>query len=102
MPEGLSYVILGRGRWAKRIDSILTGYGRRTTCIPSTRPDTGEDHAADSDHLTSAMAATGADIAWLCIPPGPHIPLIAEAALVARLHVVVEKPWLASAAETAR
>src|SRR5450755_3187754 len=102
MPEELSYVILGRGRWAKRIDGILAGLKRRTTCIPSTRPDAGEDHASDSDRLTSAMAATGAHIAWLCLPPGPHIPLITEAALAAGLHAIAEKPWLASSAESLR
>jgi hypothetical protein len=52
--------------------------------------------------LTSAMIATDAQIAWLCLPPGPHIPLIVEAALSAGLHVIVEKPWLTSSAETAR
>jgi predicted dehydrogenase len=42
------------------------------------------------------MAASKAQIAWLCVLPGPHVPLMIEAALDAGLHVVVEKPWQGS------
>jgi Oxidoreductase family, NAD-binding Rossmann fold len=101
MSEELSYVILGRGRWAKRIDGILTGHRRRTAHIAATRPDVGEDDVSYSGRMASAMGATGAHVAWLCLPPGRHIPLITEAALDAGLHVIVEKPWLASAAQAA-
>jgi hypothetical protein len=36
----------------------------------------------------------------LCLPPGPHIPLILQAAIEAGVHAIVEKPWLCSRDET--
>lgn len=102
MPDQLSYAILGRGRWSEKIQSVLAGHGRRSVSIAATRAALDEDEAAYRARLTSAMIATDAHIAWLCLPPGPHIPLIVEAAIFAGLHVIVEKPWLTSSAETAR
>lgn len=102
MPDQLSYAILGRGRWSERIQRVLEGHGRRSVCIGATRAALDEDQAAYRARLTSAMIATDAQIAWLCLPPGPHVPLIVEAAISAGLHVVVEKPWLTPPAETAR
>jgi Oxidoreductase family, NAD-binding Rossmann fold len=102
MPEEVSYVILGRGRWAKRMDGILSGHGRRTSHIAATRSNVGEEDAAYGLRMTTAIAAAGAQVAWLCLPPGPHIPLITKAALIAGLHVIVEKPWLTPPGETAR
>ncbi len=46
------------------------------------------------------MAVSGAQIAWICVPPGPHIPLMIEAAIAAGLHAVVEKPWQCSRSQT--
>lgn len=46
------------------------------------------------------MSASGAQIAWICVPPGPHISLMIQAALEAGLHVIVEKPWQCSREET--
>ena len=102
MPDQLSYAILGRGRWSGKDPKVLAGHGRRSVSIGATRAALGEDQAAYRARLTSAMIATDAHIAWLCLPPGPHIPLIVEAAIFAGLHVIVEKPWLIPAAETAR
>ncbi len=42
------------------------------------------------------LRASDAQIAWLCVLPGPHVPLMIDAALDAGLHVVTEKPWQAS------
>ena len=102
MPDHLSYAILGRGRWSEKIQKVLAGHGRRSVSIGATRAALDEDEAAYRARLTSAMMATDAHIAWLCLPPGPHIPLIVEAAILAGLHVVVEKPWLTPSAETTR
>jgi len=87
------YVILGRGRWATRMRSILAAEGRSVSIIPVTRQASGEAEATYRSRLCEAMAASEAQIAWLCVLPGPHIPLKIEAALDAGLHVVVEKPW---------
>ncbi|MGA3212929.1 MAG: Gfo/Idh/MocA family oxidoreductase [Terriglobales bacterium] len=46
------------------------------------------------------MIASKAQIAWLCLPPGPHVPVIVAAVISAGLDVIVEKPWLSSVAET--
>ena len=46
------------------------------------------------------MVASGAQIAWLCVLPGPHVATMVDAALDGGLHVIVEKPWLCSAPVT--
>lgn len=93
MGEKPSYVILGRGRWARRMQSILTGENRFVASIPDARRMAGESDFAYTARLAESMRASGAQIAWLCLLPGPHIPLMVDAALDASLHVVVEKPW---------
>ncbi|HKV24861.1 MAG TPA: hypothetical protein VJN93_09755 [Candidatus Acidoferrum sp.] len=93
MGEQPSYVILGRGRWAGRMQSILVAENRLVLSIPEAR----RLHAETDNHYTARLAqsmrSTGAQIAWLCVLPGPHIPLLVNAGLDAGLHVVVEKPW---------
>ncbi|MGC2526728.1 MAG: hypothetical protein WA639_03205 [Candidatus Acidiferrum sp.] len=96
MAEGPAYVILGRGRWAARMQSILAAEHRPVTSIEKTRRDSGESDIAYKSRLAEAMSASGARIAWLAVLPGPHVPLMIEAALDAGLHVVVEKPWQSS------
>nr|MDP9147051.1 Gfo/Idh/MocA family oxidoreductase [Acidobacteriota bacterium] len=59
-----------------------------------------EFHGDYISRLTGMFAASAAQIAWLCVPPGPHVPLLTEPALRAGLHVIVEKPWLCSAQQT--
>jgi predicted dehydrogenase len=92
MLESWSYVVLGRGRWAGRMREVLEAEGRRVACIEQTR---GE--AAD---LTDAMRVSGAQAAWLCVTPGPHVAPMMMAAIEAGVHVVAEKPWLCSKDET--
>src|SRR5271163_3879373 len=96
MPEGPSYVILGRGRWARRMKSILDAENRRVAVIAETRHTSEETDSAYRSRLADALRASDAQIAWLCVLPGPHVPLMIDAALDAGLHVVTEKPWQAS------
>lgn len=101
MPDGPAYVVLGRGRWAARMKSILAAENRHVENIAETRRVSGETDATYRSRLAQAMGASGAQIAWLCVLPGPHVPLMVEAALDADLHVVVEKPWQSSQRATA-
>lgn len=101
MAEAPSYVVLGRGRWAARMQGILVAESRRVANIQETRRASGEDDAAYRSRLADAMTASEAQVAWLCVLPGPHVPTMIDAALDAGLHVVVEKPWQASQGMTA-
>jgi hypothetical protein len=91
-----AYVVLGRGRWAVRMQNILAAENRRVTSISETRRATGETDTAYKSRLAAAMGASNAQIAWLCVLPGHHVPLLVDSALDAGLHVIVEKPWQAS------
>jgi hypothetical protein len=101
MLDGPSYVILGRGRWAGRMQNILVTENRRVASVPETRRASDESDAAYRSRLGEAMRASDAQIAWLCVLPGPHIPIMIEGALDAGLHVIVEKPWQGSQRATA-
>lgn len=92
MLENWSYVVLGRGQWARRIREILEAEGRRVACIEQTRRQAAE--------LTDVMRASGAQAAWLCVPPGPHVAPMVKAAIEAGVHAIVEKPWMCSKGET--
>lgn len=102
MAEGPTYVILGRGRWAKRMHSIIAGEGRSVGAIEETRQQPSETEAKYVSRLTQAMKESAAQIAWLCVSPGPHVTLMIQSAIEAGLHVVVEKPWYGSKEETER
>ena len=102
MAEGPSYVILGRGRWAKRMHPIIAGEGRSVAAIEETRQQLSESEAKYVSRLTLAMKESAAQIAWLCVSPGPHVTPMIQSAIEAGLHVVVEKPWYGSKAETER
>lgn len=73
--------------------NILEGENRRVATIGEARQGSTEDAPAYRTRLATRLNETGALIAWLCIPPGTHVPIIVDAALDAGLHVVVEKPW---------
>jgi hypothetical protein len=96
MGEGPPYVILGRGRWTAQMQTILTAENRRVAIIPETRRASEETDSAYRSRLADAMRASDAQIVWLCVLPGPHVPLMIDAALDAGLHVVTEKPCQAS------
>ena len=100
MAERPAYVILGRGRWAQKMEIILAGEGNRVAKIQETRQLEPESDASYVSRLAEGMKASCAEIAWLCVSPGRHVPLMIQASLEAGLHVIVEKPWYGSTAET--
>src|SRR5271166_4103934 len=100
MAERPAYAIVGRGRWAGRVSGILAGVGCRTSLVGAARQLGAESDSDYRARLAVSMAATEAQIAWLCVPPGRHVPLMIEAAVAAGLHVVAEKPWICSPSET--
>jgi hypothetical protein len=93
MTEALSYAILGRGHWASVIRDVLTGMGRRSTFIEEARRKTSEADSEYKARLAAKLADSHAQIAWICTPPGTHVPLMMEAAIAAGLHAIGEKPW---------
>jgi predicted dehydrogenase len=97
-----SYVILGRGRWARRMNAILADEGRSVGTIEETRQRPNEPELSYLSRLAESMKKSGAQIAWLCVLAGPHVSLMIEAALEAGLHVVVEKPWYGTPEDTQR
>jgi len=96
MAKGPTYAILGRGRWARRMQSVLAGEKRGFVEITETRRRNGEDEAQYRQRLAERMQASGAQIAWACVLPGPHVPLMVDAAVDAGLHIICEKPWWGS------
>lgn len=102
MAERPTYVILGRGRWARKMQPIISAEGRSVTVIAETRQGPSEGKASYVSRLTEAMKASRAQVAWICVSPGPHVSLMIQAALDAGLHVIAEKPWYGSAADTER
>lgn len=102
MAEGPAYVILGRGRWAKKMQPVIAAEERTVTTIEETRQEASEDTASYITRLGEKLKASRAQIAWLCVSPGPHVCLMIQAALEAGLHVIAEKPWYGAAADTER
>jgi predicted dehydrogenase len=102
MPETPAYVILGRGRWAKKMQPIIAGEKRAVTSIEETRQRPSETASRYVSRLADAIKASTAQIVWLCVAPGPHVSFMIQAALEAGLHIIVEKPWYGSAADTKR
>jgi predicted dehydrogenase len=102
MAEALGYVILGRGRWAHKMRPIISGEGRSVALIEETRQRPSESESVYVERLGAAMKATGAQIAWLCVTPGPHVSSMIQAAIEAGLHLIVEKPWYGLSKQTHR
>jgi GFO/IDH/MocA oxidoreductase family protein len=102
MAEGPAYVVLGRGRWAQKMKPIIAGEGKTVGMIVETRQRQSETEAAYVSRLREGMKTSRAQIAWLCVSPGPHVSQMIQAALEAGLHVIAEKPWYGSATDTDR
>jgi predicted dehydrogenase len=102
MTDVPKYVVAGRGRWAARMQAILSADHRLIASVEETRQGLMEDLAVYRQGLSATFKASGAQIAWLCVPPGGHISSIIQAAMEAGLHVIVEKPWFCSSEETHR
>jgi hypothetical protein len=96
-----AYLIVGKGRWGARMRTMLAGEGRRAEFASGLRRESDESSGAHESRLAQTFSGSSAQIAWLCVPPGPHVPTLIRAAITAGLHVIVEKPWIYSREETA-
>lgn len=102
MGRAPAYVILGRGRWAKKMQPVIGGEGRMVAAIDETRQRPSESTPDYVSRLAAAMKLSSAQVAWLCVSPGKHVSLMIQAGLEAGLHVIAEKPWYGSAEDAAR
>ena len=100
MAKSPAYIIIGKGRWGARMHALLVGEGRHAEFAPSPRRAAGESDADYEARMTRHFGGSAAQIAWLCVPPGAHVPPLMRAAIAAGLHVIVEKPWNYSREET--
>jgi Oxidoreductase family, NAD-binding Rossmann fold len=80
--------------------AMLAGEGRRAEFASGLRRQTDESSSAHESRLAHTFSNSSAQIAWLCVPPGAHVPILIRAAFTAGLHVIVEKPWIYSREET--
>jgi predicted dehydrogenase len=93
MRDHLQYAVLGNGRWAQVMYHILAQYSR-VTIVGQTRRAADENEGDYQRRMAAVLASTGADAAWLCVPPSPNTRLLIDAAIGNGMHAVVEKPWL--------
>ncbi|HZC66579.1 MAG TPA: Gfo/Idh/MocA family oxidoreductase [Candidatus Dormibacteraeota bacterium] len=97
-----NYVMIGRGQWSRRMNAILTDEGHAVSTIEETRRRPDESELQYVARLAESMKKSAAQIAWICVWPGPHVSLMIQAALEAGLHVIVEKPWYGTPEDTQR
>jgi Oxidoreductase family, NAD-binding Rossmann fold len=101
MASGPAYAIAGKGRWGQRMYALLDGEDRQVDFLLEVRQKDDEPDGAYVSRMAEQFRKSAAQVAWLCVPPGAHVPLLMRATLDAGLHVIVEKPWVYSAEETA-
>jgi hypothetical protein len=99
-PNAPAYLVVGKGRWGTRIYDMLVGEGRRAEFASGLRKNTNESSGAYESRAAQTFSDSSAQIAWFCVPPGAHVPMLLRAAFAAGLHVIVEKPWIYSGQET--
>src|ERR1700732_1670099 len=92
--NGPAYLVVGRGRWGTRIHGMLASEGRRVEFASGLRRAISESSTAHESRLAQTFSDSAAQIVWLCVPPGVHVPMLIRAAFAAGLHVIVEKPWV--------
>ena len=80
--------------------AMLMDEGRRAEFASGLRRQSNESSGAYESRLAQTFSGSSAQIAWLCVPPGAHVPTLIRAAFAAGLHVIVEKPWIYSREET--
>lgn len=100
MLSGPKYVVAGAGRWGARMGAMLESEGRFGGFCPSVRRGPWESIGAYEARMAEVIAATEAQVVWLCVRPGGHVPALIRAAIAAGMHVMAEKPWVYSKEET--
>jgi Oxidoreductase family, NAD-binding Rossmann fold len=98
--NGPAYLIVGKGRWGSRMYAMLVGEGRRVEFASGLRKESNESRDAYESRLAQTFSDSWAQIVWLCVPPGAHVPALIRASFAAGLHLIVEKPWVYSREET--
>jgi hypothetical protein len=93
MGNGFRYAVVGSGRWGRAIQSILQGMGRSAKMIVGTRRGSQETSSDYLDRLRTTFQCVDAEIAWVCVPPGPNGLEIVRSVVESGMHTVVEKPW---------
>jgi predicted dehydrogenase len=79
---------------------MLAGEQRGIVQLESTRKQPAESDDQYVARIAESLHAARAQIVWLCVPPGSHIPCLLNAAIEAGVHAIVEKPWALSRSET--
>jgi hypothetical protein len=95
-----AYLIVGKGRWGTRMHAMLATEDVRADFASNTRMQSGESPTAYESRMAAIFSGSKAQVAWLCVPPGLHVPPLIRAAITAGLHPLVEKPWPYSREET--
>jgi Oxidoreductase family, NAD-binding Rossmann fold len=83
------------------MQAMLVNEGRRAEFVSGLRRNTDETSSVHQSRLAQTFSDSSAQVVWLCVPPGVHVPILIRAAFAAGLHVIVEKPWVYSREETA-
>lgn len=96
MPENMKIAILGGGRWAGVVGKNMARHGHEIINLSRTRKDPGESWQSYRRKWTQDISSTNADIAWIALPSGDHVPQLCEACFDAGCHTVIEKPWIYS------
>jgi hypothetical protein len=100
MAKAPGYLMVGRGRWGARMHQMLVSDRRRADSASGSRRLEGESDEEFEARMAAAFRGSGAQIAWLCVTPGAHVPPLIRAALAAHMHIIVEKPWVYSREDT--